>query len=1100
MIFALTVLLGLTAANAQGLGQVIVANGSETNSYVPIWGYNADAYQRSQTIYPESMLTDLVGKEIHGIVYYISSAPSRSWEGAYEVKIGTVTESAFAGTDFADVSSFTTVYTGEMDGSAGEAMTINFSSTFTYTGGNLLIEVSETSGEGSWASASFYGIESTAASLYGYSSSSVAAISGSTTNFIPKTGFIVPVSCADPTIVSVAPDATTAVLTFTENGSATSWLLKINDGSYLPITASPYTISGLTASTDYTISLRSLCGPGDTSFAATTSFSTSCSIEAFPYSEDFASLSSGLPNCWNQEASSSSSWTNSTDGHADNCLTFGDWYGYNSRLIVPAIDCSSLTADGMLSFYYKNPDNGGGDNATLDLYYRTSSSDDWTAISEWSLASATEDWTLAEVLLPNSANAAYYQISMVATGADTYPKVYVYIDDINVNVPPSCVSPSALTALAITATGATLSWTENGSATEWLLKIGDGEYQSITTNPYPLSNLTPNTDYTVYIRSYCGGTDTSNATSFTFHTECNSFNLPFSEGFESLEADDTPECWNIDGTYCYVVENGYYDYASEGTKALRLADNATAVTPIINVNGSDVYVSFDMQISNTSAGKLAVGFAVSPSMLASAVYFDTIELTETYTYQSFEYTFQNLLNIQSGCIVFKQLESTYYYYSIYVDNIKVSTPPTCPKPSALDATATETSLTISWTENGSASQWLVKVGDNDYRTVTENPYTWTGLNSSSVYAVEVRAFCGEGDTSEVLAGSFATECSVIAAASLPYFEGFENGINCWNQEIVEGSAEWAINAASYYLSTYEGSNYIALYGQSNQSTRLISPVFDLTGVEDASLSFAHMQPAWYDDVDSLIVQYRLSETSEWQTLATYSEAVEAWQAETISLPEVSATFQFAFLGGLLYANGIGIDSITLAGVAPVVVTCDVPTAVAVSNITETTATISWTGTASEYQIQVTGGEQPIQLTVSASPYTVEGLAEGTDYAVSVRAVCENDTYSDWSAEVSFTTDTTENPGPTGINDVNGNFSLNIYPNPTTSSATIALDGVSGSLRVDVVDMSGRIVLSETVECNEGCMKQLNVSNLSQGSYFVRVFGQEVSTVKKLIIR
>ena len=178
--------------------------------------------------------------------------------------------------------------------------------------------------------------------------------------------------------------------------------------------------------------------------------------------------------------------------------------------------------------------------------------------------------------------------------------------------------------------------------------------------------------------------------------------------------------------------------------------------------------------------------------------------------------------------------------------------------------------------------------------------------------------------------------------------------------------------------------------------------------------------------------------------------------------------------------------------------CDVPTNVATSNITATSVTVSWTGTASEYQIEISdGGATPIIQTVSASPYTVEGLTAATNYTVRVRALCEDDETSDWSASVSFTTLDGGEPGPQGIDDVNGSYSVSIYPNPASEKVTVSVEGMSGKAQVSVIDMSGRTVMTSTME---GDSAQLNVSKLAQGTYFVRINGENISTVRKLVVR
>ena len=46
----------------------------------------------------------------------------------------------------------------------------------------------------------------------------------------------------------------------------------------------------------------------------------------------------------------------------------------------------------------------------------------------------------------------------------------------------------------------------------------------------------------------------------------------------------------------------------------------------------------------------------------------------------------------------------------------------------------------------------------------------------------------------------------------------------------------------------------------------------------------------------------------------------------------------------------------------------------------------------------------------------------------------------------------------------------------------------------------RTVSSETLDCSADCVKKMNVSGLTQGAYFVRIYGENVDSVKKLIIR
>ena len=49
-------------------------------------------------------------------------------------------------------------------------------------------------------------------------------------------------------------------------------------------------------------------------------------------------------------------------------------------------------------------------------------------------------------------------------------------------------------------------------------------------------------------------------------------------------------------------------------------------------------------------------------------------------------------------------------------------------------------------------------------------------------------------------------------------------------------------------------------------------------------------------------------------------------------------------------------------------------------------------------------------------------------------------------------------------------------------------------------MSGRTVATETLECSADCVKTMEVDNLSQGAYFVRITADNTNMVRKLIVR
>ena len=87
----------------------------------------------------------------------------------------------------------------------------------------------------------------------------------------------------------------------------------------------------------------------------------------------------------------------------------------------------------------------------------------------------------------------------------------------------------------------------------------------------------------------------------------------------------------------------------------------------------------------------------------------------------------------------------------------------------------------------------------------------------------------------------------------------------------------------------------------------------------------------------------------------------------------------------------------------------------------------------------------------------------------------------------------------GIDEVGG-VSCTIYPNPAATSTTVSVAGVNGQVRISVVDMNGRVVATDMLECASDCVKTMDIDNLAQGAYFVRIVGENVNMVKKLVVR
>jgi hypothetical protein len=177
--------------------------------------------------------------------------------------------------------------------------------------------------------------------------------------------------------------------------------------------------------------------------------------------------------------------------------------------------------------------------------------------------------------------------------------------------------------------------------------------------------------------------------------------------------------------------------------------------------------------------------------------------------------------------------------------------------------------------------------------------------------------------------------------------------------------------------------------------------------------------------------------------------------------------------------------------------CPMPTNVTVTGTTAHTATVNWNGSAASYTIEYgpegfAQGDGTTVDNISGTSYTLTGLNANYSYDVYVMSRCDAQNSSDWSARVNFTTSV-------GIDAVEG-VDMTLYPNPATGSTTVTLSGVNGEVTITIVDMNGRTVRTDSMSCEGDCVKTMEVEGLAQGAYFVRVNGDNINMVKKLVVK
>ena len=506
-----------------------------------------------------------------------------------------------------------------------------------------------------------------------------------------------------------------------------------------------------------------------------------------------------------------------------------------------------------------------------------------------------------------------------------------------------------------------------------------------------------------------------------------------SEGFETFPLVD----WTL---YSSNTSNGVTQsttWANSGLNSLRFASYSSAstydqyaVTPQLVTTSGDQTISFYYKSSNGSerfkVGTSSTGddfandFTWSDEIVSSttAAQYSISDLPVGTTYVAIHYY------------------SNYQYY-MYVDDFCMPElyVPDCVAPTALDvADVTTTTASVTWTANNGETTWeyqvvesgatLAETGD----ATSNNPLSLTGLTAYTAYDVYVRANCGDSVSGWVME-SFTTlfqapSCGETAEYCYANGDGggfgFEGSYTVDPLELVFTST---VDTTGDYLTLTIGgeteSDWDWVYVTDGAGNVILEPV---SGAME------------YDVVseDGTVNVYISADGS------ASCASPSSWNGE----PDTPLSF-------------------TVSCNPPP--SCIDPTDLTVSNITTTTASVSWTAnsgeSAWEYQV-VESGVAPNATgdATSDNPLALTDLTDNTTYDVYVRANCDADGTSEL-VTVSFTTlpapivpdymnDFTTFPGEFWSE---GSGALNVGPTGSTSSWME--DGfVSGSTGAAVINL------------------------------------------------
>lgn len=870
--------------------------------------------------------------------------------------------------------------------------------------------------------------------------------------------------CMYPTNLVATPAASRVDLSWNYNGTTTDFAIEyriLGDTAWsLPddINDTAYTLTGLSSSSSYEVRVGTICG-NDTLWVITT-FQTNCLPQALPYSEDFDAYADDvMPPCW--------IWSSAYSTHWDGGVFLKAYHGGGSEYVVlPELN---------------------GNIAKLKIEFDTKvgspSENDGILIGVTDAAGTLLAWvdTIQDPLFSRNNHVRktiYFTNYLLPGGAARVAfaqyrnwNEWALIDNINIEELPSCYPVDNLVGSnLIDPEATTFTWHPMGFENQWqvyvdtvtvdidsLDNLPDSLFITVTDTSYtiPIGMIQGGGIYNFFVRAICSATEHSNWVKNEF-------------GAGTVIMNNSNVADTIEGCGFVIYDNG-------GPIPGYLPNSNSALVIRTENVGSQLQIF---------GGKF--GWGSSPATLT--VYDgEGTNGTVLYTYNTVNGR-DTLLNTVLATSTTGSMTITFSVsgnmchtgYELYV---RCTEGALCPRPTELQAEMTSASTAdVTW--NGSASNYhfyyrLAGSATWVRQNVAVNSISLTGLMPDTVYDMYVVALCSASDSSSASVVRQLHTTYIIpvvpcdAPSSLVASNITSNSVLLnWTAGGTETT--WAINYNGSTILVNTNPYLLTGLTPSTNYTIKVQAVCDTNSSSEWSNEILVTTLAGTPDVTYYTVTVN-SNNPNWGSVSGGGTYAENTQAPLNAIPNDGYHF-------VSWSNGVTAASISITVTSDTSLTATFAEnnpEVTYYTITLTANNPNW-GTVTGAGTYEEGRSVEIKAISNSGYRFVKWSDNNTD---SVRTITVN---NDISLIATF-------ERSVGIDDVNAS-NIALYPNPASSLVT--LSGIEGQALVTVVDMNGR----EVLHCSASQSITIDISTLTSGAYFVRIVGEQVNAIRKLIVR
>ncbi len=814
------------------------------------------------------------------------------------------------------------------------------------------------------------------------------------------------------------------VTTYTYNGSTV-----LTKGTIYYYTISAYGASGTTSATCSARNFTTVCDPVVT------------------VTENFDSYATGdlVPQCWFRlvPPTSAGNQTITTTTPASGTRNIYQNAATTANPVIVVLPSTSNVNAGTHWLRFKARVSSGAPGI-LHVGYVTDVNDynsfnliQSLTINNTSYTAADSEYTVA---VPNTVPSG----ARIAIKNDADGKSY-YWDDVFWEQAPACIDPFGTSISGVTSNAATVNWTASPSSPANGYSV---YYSTVNTAPTsttvldgtnsvtsmgvsaPLSGLSSNTVYYVWVRANCSATEFSEWVSVgSFTTACNSTNVPYSENFESVTVPGMPACTMLENAGSGNNWNTYVGSGDFNTKVLNYVYNSTNpanawfFTQGINMTAGISYrIKYDYgnASSTTYPEKLKIAYGTAASSTAmNTILADHPNVVNGTTAIN---NFVDFVPVATGVYYFGfNAYSDADMNRLYVDNIYIDVTPSCSEPTALVLDgSTVVSVSVSWTApsvapangyeiyystvNTAPDATTILDATNSVTSATVSA-TISGLTNDTVYYIWVRAKCVASDVSIWTGPVVASTgyCPVSTTNQNTWFTNFTStgaviNLNYNSPTAAAGTNGYQNLSASQKLANYAGSTTPIAFTVGGGST---------SGVA-----------VWIDWNNNL--QFDASERV--YNTTSYTNGTSGNITVPAGTPLGNYRMRMVVHNSssnpsnpcLVFTRGEYLDMTFEVTATP---TCFAPTGLTVASVTPVTADLTWTVATPVpgvgYEVYYSASNvAPTASTVLDATNSVTstglsaqltGLTPATTYYVWIRSACSASDKSGWSSVVALTT-------------------------------------------------------------------------------------------------